>query len=159
MSERAFASFLGESLDVMRRETPRAYAALCERLAPHVVHLVVGDEALGVCGNGDGYAVSVVAAPADASVDVRTTRATILALIDARLSLIDAILTDGIELRGCPDDVVAFHDALLTYVHGAVRSPSFPRLLRAYRAQPDPDPTAREVDARAAGTDGSPVHG
>jgi hypothetical protein len=29
--------------------------------------------------------------------------------------------------------VLGFHDALSLYVHGAVRSPSFPRLLRDYR--------------------------
>jgi hypothetical protein len=67
------------------------------------------------------------------AIDVRTTRATVLALIDAELSLVDAVLADHLSLRGALPDLLAFHEGLTTYVHGAVRAPSFPALLAAYR--------------------------
>jgi hypothetical protein len=54
-------------------------------------------------------------------------------LIDARLTLLDAVLSDALAMTGAPDDLLAFHDGLIAYVHGAVRAPSFPALLSAYR--------------------------
>jgi hypothetical protein len=68
-----------------------------------------------------------------------STRATILGVIDGETTARRAVLDERLLMRGRLDDVVAFHDALVAYVHGAVRAPSFPRLLRAYRGTPRED--------------------
>ncbi len=74
----------------------------------------------------------------EAHVELQTDRPTIFALIDGVLGLQSAVQADRLRLRGGPDDVIRFHEGLMLWLHGAVRSPSFPGLLREFRdaAQP-----------------------
>jgi hypothetical protein len=81
----------------------------------------------------DAGGARVEAAPAAAHVRVRTSRRATVALADAETTLAGAVETGALEIVGTPDDVIAFHDALQCYFHGAVRAPSFPGLLRAFR--------------------------
>ncbi len=60
-------------------------------------------------------------------------RTAVLRVIDARDTLMSAVLADRLVLRGATRDVLAFHDGLIAYVHGAVRARSFPELLRQFR--------------------------
>jgi hypothetical protein len=69
----------------------------------------------------------------DPTVQLHASRQTILDVIDARLTLYEAVLTDSIVLAGHIDDLVAFHDGLVTYIQGAIRCPSFPALLDHFR--------------------------
>ena len=131
MPETTFAEFLAESFDLLRREVPQAHAEVCRRLAPRGVRLHVGAEDVAVRFERSG--TRFPAAPGAASVDVETNRETILALIDAETTLVDAVLDGSLVLRGAGDDLLAFHDGLVAYVHGAVRAPSFPGLLRRFR--------------------------
>ncbi len=64
---------------------------------------------------------------------METTRAVILDLVDARAGLVEAILDDRLGLRGALPELARFHDGLMLYLHGAMRAPSFPGLLRRYR--------------------------
>ena len=49
--------------------------------------------------------------------------------------LADAVLSGALELSGDLESLVAFHEGLMLYLAGAVRSLEFPRLLEAFRRQ------------------------
>jgi hypothetical protein len=83
------------------------------------------------CAGGVARVTAEARAPA---VECRTTRRAILDLVDARTTLMAAVVADRVWLRGSVEDLLAFHDGLMVYLGGAVRSPSFPWLLRQFRA-------------------------
>lgn len=130
MSE-CFADFLDASFDALRRELPEVYAALCRHFGSRQVGIRVADEEVGV--RFEPQAVHVGGRLPDPAIEVETSKADILALVDAARTLVDSVLADALVLRGSPDDLLVFHDGLMIYLHGAVRAPSFPPLLRAYR--------------------------
>src|SRR5262249_48697178 len=125
-----FRDVLEESLRRLRHEVPAAYEVLCRRLAPREVRLRV---------DGDDVALrfrrrdAILDVPQRPVVEVETTREAILQLVDARHTLLSAVLAEALVLRGSLDDLLAFHDGLQAYIHGAVRAPSFPKLLARYR--------------------------
>ncbi len=116
------------------------YARMCAELAPREVALDVGGEVVAVAFDDRGH--RALPSPVAPRVELATTRAAILDLLDGRITLLDAVLADRIVLRGGLDDVIAFHDGLMTYLHGAVRSFAMPGLLRSYRRQPTHDETS-----------------
>lgn len=143
-AETSFAGFLATSFVLLRREVPQAYAQMCRQLAPRVVVLHVDGEVVPVVfSHHDAHFADM---QCDPNVDVRTTKTGILSVVDAVSTMIQAILDDRLMLRGPPDDLLAFHDAFLTYVHGAVRAPSFPSLLDAYRRAPSIQRSAATIE-------------
>jgi hypothetical protein len=128
----SFASFLGRSLELLARELPWGYAALCRTLAPREVVIEVDGAATGLVCEAD--AVRVAPAMTAPAVECRTTREAILDLVDARMTLVEGVMSERVWLRGSVADLLAFHDGLLIYLGGAVRSPSFPWLLREFRS-------------------------
>ncbi|HZR84391.1 MAG TPA: hypothetical protein VFD92_25055 [Candidatus Binatia bacterium] len=152
-AEAGFAAFLARSLDVLARERRDAYLALCRTLAPRSVALVVDGDPVWLEFRQDGVRLHPVRRRAEA--ELETSEAGILAVIDGAATLAALAIDDRLELRGAVDDVLAFNDALSLYVHGAVRSPSFPRLLRDYRSAV----AARAHRARAVGAPASNIRG
>lgn len=144
MPERGFTAFLLESFAAMRREVPGAHAEVCRVLARRSVRIEVGGEspllrfARGEVALGSGAGA--------ATIEVRATKAAILDLVDARRTLVESVLGDAIFLRGGTHDLLVFHDGLTAYVHGAVRAPSFPSLLRDYRASGQAGPPRGDGD-------------
>ena len=136
MPETRFADFLATSLQALDRELPQAYALLCTHLAGQQLAIEVDGEMVGLSFAGGRARLLARAAPA--TVHVVTSRALIFDLIDARCTLLQAVLSDRLLVRGAPQELLAFHDGLLAYLHGAVRAPSFPPLLRAYRSAARP---------------------
>ncbi|MSP60183.1 MAG: hypothetical protein EXR72_07540 [Myxococcales bacterium] len=128
----SFTGFLLRSMGLLRVEAPAAYALMCARLAPRELSTSVDGELCPLQFAAES--VRVLAASVAPSVEVQTTRRTILDLVDARLTLADAVWDERLLLRGGPADLIAFHDGFTAWLHGAVRSPSFPDLLRDYRA-------------------------
>lgn len=126
-----FRDILEESLDRLRQEVPVAYLTLCSRLAPLEVRLRVDGDDVGLRFREDGVILDTPQRPA---VEVTTSRESILALADGRHTLLSAVLADHLFLVGRLDDLLAVHDGLQAYLHGAVRAPSFPALLGRYRA-------------------------
>ncbi len=137
--EAGIRRYIKESLRLLRAECPDAYFLMCGQLAPRCVLLRIEGEA--VLLGFDPAGVHVLAArhagaahlPA---VELTTTRQTILDVIDARLTLAEAVLSDAILLKGHVDDLAIFHEGLITYLRGAVRCPSFPPLLDSFRYEP-----------------------
>ena len=94
----------------------------------------------------DPSGVHVLPEAKEPTAELVTSRNTILSILDARLTLAEAVLSDAIVLKGHVDDLIAFHDGLMTYVRGAVRSPSFPRLLDHFRYDASSARNERDAD-------------
>jgi len=114
---------------------------MCRRLDGRRVGLRVDDERVAVVFARDD--ARIVADTGLCTVDVRTSHTAVLRVIDARDTLMSAVLADRLVLRGAPRDVLAFHDGLMAYVHGAVRARSFPELLRQFRQRRPRTPIRR----------------
>lgn len=134
MSEPSFRAFLAVSLATLRRECPAAHEQMCRQLDARRIQVRVGGDEFGL--NVERDVVRLGPRPAQAHVDVETDRRTILDVISARASLLDVVLDERLHLRGAVEELLRFHDALLSYVAGAVRSPTFPSLLDTY-ARPE----------------------
>lgn len=132
--EGAFQRFVTMGLRALRDELPWAYARTALALAGRDVLLTVSDEAVPVRATADEVTAHVSAPEGFApQVALRTARGVIVRLADAELSIVDAVISGEVSLRGDVDDLVAFHDGLMAFLHGAVRSPSFPALLDDFR--------------------------
>ena len=130
-NDSSFARFIGSSLETLSNEHSIAYHLLCTQLASCSILLVVDGETVALVFDGNGaHFLSELHNP---TVRLRASRRTILDVIDARLTLYEAVIADLIVLEGNIDDLVAFHDGLLTYIQGAIRCPSFPALLDHFR--------------------------
>lgn len=115
----------------MRDECPQAYGLICRLLASREALVLIDGETVALTFRLDE--VHVLHQPHSPHVEMHTSRQTILDLIDARLTLDQAVLADAIVLRGNVQDLGLFHEAWLNYVRGAVRCPSFPALLDRFR--------------------------
>ncbi|OBB98480.1 SCP-2 sterol transfer family protein [Mycobacterium sp. 852002-40037_SCH5390672] len=131
MDERV-SSILRRSLEHLEDEVPDSYRSLVAALGPMVVELDVDGELFSLCG-GTRLRVSDGAARL-AGARIATSRVTILDLLDARVGLGEAVEIGKVRVRGTLDDVQRAHDALLAYVHAAVRASSQPTLLSELRA-------------------------
>lgn len=126
------SALLRRSLDRLAAEVPASYRHLVHALGPLVVEVEVDGELFSVRADPD---VVVADGPNGAAgVRIGTSRAAVLAVLDAELALGEAVEEGVVQVRGSLDDVVRAHDALLAYAHAAVRAPSVPGLLAALRA-------------------------
>ncbi len=132
MPERSFRSFLARSLDAIVVECPPAHAALTRALRGRDVTVVVDDEGVGIRGEADRLALGTPCA--QATVEFRSRRRTLVDLTRGRDAFLDAVLAGRIEIQGPVGEIAVFHDALFFYLSGAVRCPSLPPLLAAFAA-------------------------
>jgi hypothetical protein len=120
------ASLLRRSLEHLAAEVPEGYRWLVEELGPLHVEVAVDDEHFAVRGGGGVHVV-------DASTEcpharVTTSRAAILDLLDGVITLDEAVAAGQLDAIGPLDALLQAHDALIAYVHAAVRAPSVPGL-------------------------------
>jgi hypothetical protein len=127
----SFAAFVEAALLALARETPASYARLAALAGADGVRLAVDGPPVIVRFGARSHSLERGAAPA--AVDLRSDRATILALLDADLTLLDALERDRLHLQGNVDAVLRFEQALGAFLEGAARAPSFPDLLAAFR--------------------------
>lgn len=130
-AEAPIRAFVEASLASLRGEFPQAYFLMCRALAGRTVLLSIDGEEIPLAFEPRTARVAPKLPQAD--VRVRTTREAILDVLDDRLSLEGAVESGRLELWGAIEDLERFHDALLVYVGGAVRCPSFPALLDRFR--------------------------
>jgi hypothetical protein len=126
-------NLLAESFQALAREQPGLHARMCEQLQHRVVEARVDVERFFLCFTPDAARVEAAERPADAR--ILTGRRALADVLGARLSLTEAVLTDALEVVGPLVSLMALHEGLVTYVHGAVRCPSFPSLLARLRAE------------------------
>jgi hypothetical protein len=105
---------------------------MCTQLSGRSVELCVGAERFHLAFT-PGHARVEPAGPG-ADVLLLTGRHVIADVLDARLSLTEAVLTDALEVVAPLSSLGVLHEGLVTFIHGAVRCPSFPSLLARLRA-------------------------
>jgi hypothetical protein len=131
-SSEGVASLLRRSLDHVAVEVPASYRHLLRALGPLTIAVDVDGVLFALRG---GARLEVVAGPAGAAgARVTVPRTAILDLLDATLTLGEAVESGRIAVHGRLDDVVRAYDALIAYAHAAVRAPSVPSLLDELRA-------------------------
>jgi diacylglycerol O-acyltransferase len=118
------AAYVRTAFDVLRRECPAAFLGVCRRLSPRTVAVEVDGEAVLLAFRPE--TVDVVSFLDHTDVRLSTTSEAILSVLNAESTLEEAVWRDAIVLRGTAEDLAHFHDALLDYIRGAVRCPSFP---------------------------------
>lgn len=117
------AELLDEAFEVLRRESPEHLGLLRDALGGRVVALVVDGERM--LSDGD----SLGTAAASAALTVGTDARTVLALLDDRLTLLDAVRSGALRARGHRSAIAAAEAAMRAFLHGLVRCPSAPGLL------------------------------
>jgi hypothetical protein len=135
------ASLLRRSFDGLARDVPASYARLVDALAGLTVELTVDGERFTVRavvrppGEAGPGSLEVVVDGDHPSPDVRITtgREVIVAVVDARLTLQEAVEVELVRVIGRLDDLVTAHGALLAYAHACVRAPSSRELHAALR--------------------------
>lgn len=127
------SSLLRRSIDHLATEVPKNHGRLVAELGALVVELDVDGEVFSVRAAGHGLEVVDGAAPG-AVVRVATSRAGICSVLDAEVSLGEAVQDGRVDVHGGLDDLLRAHDALIAYGHAAVRAPSLPGLLDRFRA-------------------------
>ncbi len=131
-TEGPVAALLDESLGMLAREQPALHARMCAQLQHRAVEVRVDAERFFLCVTPDAARVDTAARPSDAR--IHTGRRAIADVLGARVSLAEAVLADRVELIAPLDTLLVLHEGLVTYVHGAVRCPSFPALLARLQA-------------------------
>jgi hypothetical protein len=135
------AALLAESFDLLATGLPQAHARMLALLRGHVIELVIDGEPIRLrFEHGVELRGFEVDEPTSSCPRIECSVATILAVLDARLTLAEAVESDALRVRADLDRLVALHDGLLAYVHGAVRCPGFPELLVRLRALAQTDP-------------------
>ncbi len=143
------AGLLAESFRVLAAELPPAWEGFCAALDGYAVEIHVDAESFTVrflahTAHLSGISDPAGIAPPDARID--TTRRTIEDVLDARLSLREAVMSDALQVIAPLPVIDRLHTGILSYVHGGVRCPSFPSLLKRFRALPAPsDSTSGSV--------------
>jgi hypothetical protein len=126
------ASLLGQRLEqalaLVAREAPVHFAAMRARLGARTAGVRVGDEPpLHVSLVGAPPWVRAEA-PAPADLHLALTRATLARLLRGEASIEEAILDETLGARGEVPALLAFFEALSSWLHGAMRAPSLPQL-------------------------------
>jgi hypothetical protein len=125
------AAYVELSLAALRRECPTAYLQLCSRLAFATIELRIDHE--WVRQTFRPGAAELRQELTETDVRLHTTRTTILDVLDAKLTLEQAVRAGAVRLWGSSQDLARCNDALLDYVRGAVRCRSLPALLDRFR--------------------------
>jgi hypothetical protein len=118
-------------VQLLRDEYPEAYFHICDTLQGRSLTLVIdGDETWIVARR---FELLFVERLERSDVEIRSDSATVLDVIDARLTLNSAIHGGRLVAIGSREDLSACHEALVFFVKGAVRTPSLPLLLQEFR--------------------------
>ena len=133
MSAEPFGEMLRRSFAVLEREAPAHLSALGVALGASAVDFAVDGDAVRVAvGAGGRVAVGAIGESPPA-VQVFSSRAAILALVDGQHTLAGAVRDGVLDLSGRPYEIARFLDALVIYLHGAVRCPGMPAILAHWR--------------------------
>ena len=127
---RSFTAFLTQSLQILERDCPAAYAQLGGRLGARSLRCAVDAEIAIVHRAPTGFLVEAADRPC--TIELRTQRTVLGSLLAGQFSLNQAIRRDEVFLRGRADDLAALYDALITYLRGAARCSAMTPLLHEF---------------------------
>lgn len=127
---RAFSDYLASSLAQIGRDVPSVYAHIVRALGGRVIAIEVGGETVSVRETKGRLEVG---GRGEAEVRAITSRGAIVALVDGRVTLEEAVLRGAVDLFGDVADLLAGLDALVGYVNGAARCPELLGLMDEFR--------------------------
>ncbi|MGI9591765.1 MAG: hypothetical protein ACR2P8_10390 [Myxococcota bacterium] len=154
MAGSEFQTFLAASMLLLEQEKPSVYARIGAMLRDEAVNVTLDGAALGIRFPHGRFAVGPpVEHPL---IELASDRRAILDVVDGVLTLEDAVWDERIRLFGSLAALLLFLDALVAYLQGAVRCPSFPWLLDRYRDRIVP--TRHELERRLTGAPGPDAH-
>ena len=126
-------SFIEVSLDIMQQECFQAYQVMCRQMEGSAILLIISDESIVLHFHNCHVDMLITTEQNSPAFQVSTGVPTILALVDGRSTLLESVLSVEVTLKGEIAEIAQFYAALRTYLRGAVRCPSFPRLLDHFR--------------------------
>jgi hypothetical protein len=129
VTEPNFFEVLARALAVLEAEVPEASAELARVLAGIALALSVDAEVRCLTAHS-GRIVLQETGPAGPA--LQTRRVVLVELLEARRTLLDAILRDELLLRGAPAELAAIYDGLSVFIRGALRSRAMAALLEEY---------------------------
>ena len=132
-SDAPIATLLAQALDGLRGGCPGACAAMARRLGASTVRLSVDDETFDV--RVERGCPRVFHPDGDATVWVRTSRATVHAVLAGRCTLACAVRADELSALGPLPALVSLLDALQAFVHGAVRCDAIAQLYHDFQSE------------------------
>jgi hypothetical protein len=122
---------LDEMLGILRSDAPLAFFRLMEELGSLNVDVQVDSERFSVRGKGTHVVVAEV--QENAQVYLRTDRHTILALIDGRRSMLEAVLARELSLSADISLLGQVGRAGIAFGDGAIRARRARGVLEAFR--------------------------
>lgn len=117
----AVATWFEDVVACVATEHPVAYAATEHALGARRFELELADE---------HFMLDLVSTPLNAAiVSISTDLATLCALVDGELGVLDAVLAGRLDVTAGPDDLVAVAAASTCFLQGALRCVSMQGLL------------------------------
>jgi hypothetical protein len=131
MPQADFFWFLAKSMDALKNESLPSYLRLSKVLEGLRASISAGvKKRLVYFDNGQFFVTSDAEGP---NLEIVFRDNAVIDLIDGKYSLEQAVLAEAIFVKGSVATLEKFHSALNLYLNGALRAPSFPRLLSRYR--------------------------
>jgi hypothetical protein len=134
----SLAALLRDSLATLEREVPACHGRLVASLTPETVSCRVDRERFSVVFGAS--AVTLERWRKGAALEIELSRQVVRRLLAGHTSVREALLCDELRVRGTTAALLRLTDGLAAYLHGAVRSPSFPALLHRFHAIAAKDP-------------------
>jgi hypothetical protein len=132
MADATLKGALADSLEALQVEVPAAYRAMCRAFASSELLLHIDGAGIALAFSEEGH--QFPASSRHACIEIRTSEATLLAILDGELQLLNALLSEDLLVLASVEDLLRCEEGFLNYLRGAVRSPSFPRILERRRA-------------------------
>jgi hypothetical protein len=130
------SDYLEQALGAVAREAPLHFRVLRERMGAGAVLIQIsGAERLRVCLAEDPPWVSAEGA---GQVCVQLAEPDLDALLQGELTLEEALEAERLAILGELDEVLRLLDVLQCWLHGALRSPSLPKLHQQFLARHEP---------------------
>jgi hypothetical protein len=126
-----FFAFLHTSLSRLAAAMPDAHRALADAMGDLRARLVADGVARTIRFDFPDW--TIYAGASEADLEVSFDRKVIVNLIDGHLTMEDAIDQERLRIRGSVETIERFHEALLIYLEGLIRTPEAPTILESYR--------------------------
>ena len=122
----------------MASEQPDSFDSFLAVGSSLTVDIAVADERF-VVDFGDESDLGILTEPDEhrlmnPTVRISSTREAIAAVLGGRSTLEESVLTGELDIVGELAEIALLHDALVAFMHGAVRCPSMPQVLARLRA-------------------------
>lgn len=131
------ADLFRDAIACVRRDVPEAHVRFVAELGAIAAAMSIGTETFGLRHG------RIVAAPGQTAVTLATDLATLRSLVDGRVALTAAVAERSLTIIGSPRTIAAIDRSLRLLLHGIVRSPAAPALMRRLHDLAQVAPSAR----------------